>query len=672
MVKVTWKAEDASSEERGFPAAQDQGSLLGWNSDFHMQTGPEMMAARHLLLLLSQACLLLETGSLAAAPPLTASEAPLESPHFTACLSREQETFRCWWSAGSFRNLSQPGALRVFFLKKNSLSRTWMECPNYTASVPNECYFNKSYTSIWTSYCLQLRSRHHNVTYDERCFNVEDIVHPDPPVSMNWTLLNVSRSGLHFDIIVRWEPPPSADVKAGWMSLTYEVQYRERNASHWEVLDLETSTQQSVYGLHTNMEYEVRVRCKMRAFDNFGQFSDSIFVHVPGKVHGKESTFPVTVVFIFGVVGLAILFLLIIFSHQQKLMVILLPPVPAPKIKGIDPDLLKKGRLDELSSVLSSHPLCKAEMYREEPWVEFIELDLERMDAAEKTGCSDTQRLLGLVPHLGSSHRLAAKDGDLGRASCYEPELSEADPAVAAAFCLRPRVTSPELQSDRPAPDAGPAPVAGSAPDGEADGRPVIQTQLSTQSSVSMDFYAQVSDVTPLGGVVLSPGQQVRGPGEKGEGGDGQPLKNQKEGQKKEGEGGVEKEVPLPLLIVAPDSGAYTSELGNRQIGSDCSRREAFQDPPAEMPQPPPEKNAVEQFALIVPPAGEYQSPYFIPPTPQLPPVADYTVVQDVDAQQSLLLNPSTPPPPSMAPVKPPPAMPVGYLTPDLLGNISL
>lgn len=28
----------------------------------------------------------------------------------------------------------------------------------------------------------------------------------------------------------------------------------------------------------------------MRAFDNFGQFSDSIFVHVLGKVHGKGET----------------------------------------------------------------------------------------------------------------------------------------------------------------------------------------------------------------------------------------------------------------------------------------------------------------------------------------------------------------------------------------------
>lgn len=45
-------------------------------------------------------------------------------------------------------------------------------------------------------------------------------------------------------------------------------------------LDLESGTQQSIYGLHTDKEYEVRVRCKMSAFDNFGEFSDSIIVHV--------------------------------------------------------------------------------------------------------------------------------------------------------------------------------------------------------------------------------------------------------------------------------------------------------------------------------------------------------------------------------------------------------
>lgn len=40
---------------------------------------------------------------------------PNGGPHFTGCRSREQETFRCWWSAGTFQNLTEPGALRVFY-----------------------------------------------------------------------------------------------------------------------------------------------------------------------------------------------------------------------------------------------------------------------------------------------------------------------------------------------------------------------------------------------------------------------------------------------------------------------------------------------------------------------------------------------------------------------------
>ena len=53
----------------------------------------------------------------------------LRGPHFTSCKSHEQETFRCWWSSGSFQNLSEPGALRVFYLKKSK----WVcACANVT------------------------------------------------------------------------------------------------------------------------------------------------------------------------------------------------------------------------------------------------------------------------------------------------------------------------------------------------------------------------------------------------------------------------------------------------------------------------------------------------------------------------------------------------------------
>lgn len=56
-------------------------------------------------------------------------------------------------------------------------------------------------------------------------------------------------------------------------------------------LELESGTQQSIYGLHTDKEYEVRVRCKMSAFDNFGEFSDHIIVHV-AQIPSKGKMMP--------------------------------------------------------------------------------------------------------------------------------------------------------------------------------------------------------------------------------------------------------------------------------------------------------------------------------------------------------------------------------------------
>lgn len=61
-------------------------------------------------------------------------------------------------------------------------------------------------------------------------------VQPDPPIGLNWTLLNISLTGIHADIQVRWEPPPNADVQKGWIVLEYELQYKEVNESQWKMV----------------------------------------------------------------------------------------------------------------------------------------------------------------------------------------------------------------------------------------------------------------------------------------------------------------------------------------------------------------------------------------------------------------------------------------------------
>uniref|UniRef100_A0A4W6CJZ9 Growth hormone receptor n=1 Tax=Lates calcarifer TaxID=8187 RepID=A0A4W6CJZ9_LATCA len=587
--------------------------------------------------------------------------APIE-PHFTECVSRDQETFRCWWSPGTFHNLSSPGALRVFYLKKDSASREWKECPEYIHSN-RECFFDVNHTSVWVPYCMQLRSQDNvNFFNEDYCFTVENIVRPDPPVSLNWTLLNISPSGLSYDVMVNWEPPPSADVGAGWMRVEYEIQYRERNATNWEALEMQPRTQQTIYGLHIGKEYEVHIRCRMQAFTKFGEFSDSIFIQVT-EIPSRETTLPLTLILVFGIVGILILIMLIVVSQQRRFMMILLPPVPAPKIKGIDPELLKKGKLDELNFILSGGgmgglPAYAPDFYQDEPWVEFIEVDAEDADTGEKEDNqgSDTQRLLGLPQpashhmNIGCSNTVSFPDDDSGRASCYDHDVPEQDTVMLMATLLpgQPEDGEASLIVER-------------APTPERGERPLIQTQTTgPQTWVNTDFYAQVSNVMPSGGVVLSPGQQLRIQ----ESTSATEEETQKKGKESEGseetEGKKQKEPQFQLLVSTA-----------RQISTPpISPMPGAEYQTIQHPQPAETKPAAA--------AEDNQSPYILPDSPQsqlFAPVSDYTVVQEVDSQHSLLLNPPPhqSPPPCLPPhpLKALPAMPVGYITPDLLGNLS-
>uniref|UniRef100_A0A3Q2PKZ8 Growth hormone receptor b n=1 Tax=Fundulus heteroclitus TaxID=8078 RepID=A0A3Q2PKZ8_FUNHE len=291
-------------------------------------------------------------------------------PHLTACISPNMETFSCRWSVGSFQNLSEPRDLRLI-------------------------YFNR----LFGLFCSALPA-----------------VRPDPPLGLNWTLMNRSLTGTHFDAMLRWEPPQSADVETGWMALQYQVQHRQAGSDHWEETSLVKSTHRSLFGLQTDVHHEVRVRCKMLGGKDFGNFSHSVFVQVPSAV----SRFPVMALLIFGALSLVAILLLVIISQQEKLMFILLPPVPGPKIQGIDPYLLKKGKLRELTTILGGPADLRPELYGNDPWVEFIDLDME--EPGDKLMDVDTDRLLdrSLSSHCSP---LGFRDDDSGRSSCCEPDL---------------------------------------------------------------------------------------------------------------------------------------------------------------------------------------------------------------------------------------------------------
>ncbi|XP_023839852.1 growth hormone receptor b isoform X1 [Salvelinus sp. IW2-2015] len=593
------------------------------------------MATSHILFI----CLLLILPVLSQEPPTSRQAFSQIRPQISGCVSHDMNTFRCRWNVGVFQNLTEPRDLRIFYYinDRNISPKEWVECPRY-ADRTDECFFNESYTKVWMTYSVQLRSGDQDILYDEVIFTVEDIVEPDPPIALNWTLLNVGLTGSHFDIMLSWEPPHSADVSMGWMTLQYEVQYREVNSTLWRTVDLEKGMQRSLYGLRTNTDNEVRVRCKTLASRNFGEFSDSIFIHIPTK----ESRLPGTVLLVFAALGFAVILMLVIYSQQQKLMVILLPPIPGPKIKGIDPELLKKGKLAELTSILGGIPDLRPELYSDDPWVEFIELDMEEPN--DRLTVLDTQCLMD---HCASSDcppiTIGFRDDDSGRASCCDPDLPDLE---ASPFHSLLSNTSRALEPSSLASTKASSPVQ------------TPNTEDSPWAAPGReDLYTQVNEVRPTGEVLLTPEEQ-RKVEENAE-------KDEKEKEKKK------KRKEFQLLLVNADVGGYTSELDAGKMSARLPTGRASQPAPTE-----------DSSLVQGQPFGEYQSLYFeaerppIPPASpvsSLPPVSAYTMVEGVDRQNSLLLKPGpTPAPqPVLTKLPLPTPTPEGYLTPDLLGNIT-
>ncbi|XP_059398475.1 growth hormone receptor b [Carassius carassius] len=548
-------------------------------------------------------CILLACAVATQSVPPTIQGQTSTLPHLTGCFSRELITFRCQWETGSLQNHTELEDLSLFYMLEKD-SKKWVECPSYSSIKKNECYFDSSNTIIWYSYVVQLRSRSLDVVYDEMSFNVEDIVFPDPPVGLNWTLLNMGSTGLIYDMVVRWDPPPSAaeNVKIGWILLVYETQYREKGSDQWNSLNNDKDTQAHIYGLRSNIEYEVRVRAKMRGY-NFGVFSDSIFILVPNI----ESRIPITAVLVFAAIGIAIILMLVVVSHQQKLMVIFLPPVPGPKIKGIDPMLLQKGQMSEFTSILGTQLGLRPELYSNDPWVEFIEVDIdEPHDSQEELLVSDS-------PQMSSSFR----DDDSGRASCCDPDLSDQD------------------QTDLHHPSAS-----------NHDGfHPLTRTQSGPEQPAAVcpqdttwsnSLYSQVSNVTQCGEVVLSPEQQE--------------IRKDKDHNKRK---------EIQQLVVIPDERGYTSEF----VASTISTNQNNPNPPADQSQNQEQHGAFRDLQI---PGNETvmspQSTAF--PILALPTSPEYTMIDGVDWKNSLLLKPNTPTASQKAAVKTLPT-PEGYLTPD-------
>lgn len=291
---------------------------------------------------------------------------PPGKPALTRCRSPEKETFTCWWEPGSDGGL--PTTYALYYRKENS--ETVRECPDYYTAGENSCFFNKNDTSIWVNYNITVVATNAlgSTFSDPVDIDVVYIVMPNPPENVTVTVME--DKGWPF-LRVSWEPPHKADTRSGWITLIYELRVKLEEENDWEMHLAGQQKIFNIFSLRSGGRYLVQVRCKPdHGF--WSEWSSTSYIKVPDYFHRERSMWILITVFS-AFIFLILTWLLHMNSHSLKHCI--LPPVPGPKIKGFDKQLLKNGKSKEALSALlvSNFPPTTSSNY-EDLLVEYLEV----------------------------------------------------------------------------------------------------------------------------------------------------------------------------------------------------------------------------------------------------------------------------------------------------------
>ncbi|XP_041826667.1 prolactin receptor a [Melanotaenia boesemani] len=287
-------------------------------------------------------------------------------PTLTRCRSPEKETFTCWWEPGSDGGL--PTTYALYYRKENY--ETVYECPDYHTAGENSCFFNKNDTSIWVNYNITVVATNAlgSTFSDPVDIDVVYIVKPNPPEKVavavledkSWPFLRVS-----------WEPPHKADTRSGWITLIYELRIKLEGEDEWEMHLAGQQKVFNIFSLRSGGTYLVQVRCKPdHGF--WSEWSSTSYTEVPDYFHREKSVWILISVFS-AFIFLILTWLIHMNSHSLKHCI--LPPVPGPKIKGFDEQLLKNGKSEDIFSslVVSDFPPTTMSNY-EDLLVEYLDV----------------------------------------------------------------------------------------------------------------------------------------------------------------------------------------------------------------------------------------------------------------------------------------------------------
>uniref|UniRef100_A0A8D0G448 Prolactin receptor n=1 Tax=Sphenodon punctatus TaxID=8508 RepID=A0A8D0G448_SPHPU len=333
---------------------------------------------------------------------------PPGKPELIKCRSPEKETFSCWWKPVSDGGL--PTNYTLFY--NNEGEESFYECPDYTTAGPNSCYFDKKHTSLWTIYNITIKATNEmgsNIS-EPHYVDVTYIVQPNPPVNLSLALNKHTDGKLY--LLMNWSSPPLADVRSGWLTLEYELRLKPEEGEEWETIFVGQRTKYKVFSLIPGEKYIAQVRCKSD-HGEWSKWSSESYIHLPKEFRLKDM-----MVWVFVAVLSSVICLIMIWMMGLKginMVACILPPVPGPKIKGLDAHLLEAGKNEELLSALGCQGFPPTSDC-EDLLVEFLEID----DSEDQQLMPNHEK-----GHPNKNLKSGNKetDSDSGRGSCDSPSL---------------------------------------------------------------------------------------------------------------------------------------------------------------------------------------------------------------------------------------------------------
>ncbi|TRY92746.1 hypothetical protein DNTS_024831 [Danionella cerebrum] len=269
-------------------------------------------------------------------------------PFFHRCRSPNMEIFTCWWKPlENQENISYTVSYAIG-------DSPPLPCPDYVSGGPHSCFFDAKHTQIWKVTCMNVTA--HTpvgpITSKTYCLDVVEVVEPDPPFNLSVQVMNETACESGCSVLLSWMIPIAMEVREGWITLLYELRYRKLDQSwDWKVKERLREPHLELQNLRSG-SYEFMVRCRSANNNLWSGWSQSETFTV--KTSPTSDRF-LAFILVFGVAIIA--FIIIgcgLIPQGKRIKAFFLPPIPKPRIRGLEPTLLKKGKLEEIDRHFSS------------------------------------------------------------------------------------------------------------------------------------------------------------------------------------------------------------------------------------------------------------------------------------------------------------------------------